>query len=1525
MSRYILAGVVRALDLSVSAGFLVRAYDRDLRNEQLLGESVTNEDGYYEIKYDPKQFARAEKKRADLIVRVYTRKGKKLLYEPSFDEILFNAPKEAEFNIQLKVSIPVECDEFTTLVRTTASLIENIALYELEENNDNQDISFLSRECNVESIKLDHLVLAHRMANKSRIAVEFFYALFRKDTLLKNDLSSVFTLRFQVDLNSDIESLLYEIALINEKQIVADIKLAVKEKIIPSIKKEDLKDSLTLLEKLKGKAKKHHAKAQSKKVIELISTFANKEKIQQISEVLKESKQDYRKFFELLSSTEVFESAKNREEAKASVEIAEIIGFDVIAVNSVKELADVQKPEELKKLVKSGHEGWKDLLSRSAEKIKETGIKINNKLIDLHARSLAKKTDLKFPTLAFAAKLKQEKKPKFETQDEIIGFFDKHDEFDLKKSNVDLFFRKKKISRSKNQKLLKDLKNIQRVYKLTPDYDKTTALIENKVHSAQSIIGFGRSRFINEIAPKAGIALKEAEDIFARSEAVHTASMMIVGELQDTMRSAEISASKIDSLSLKLKAVSEDFPNMKSLFKMTDLCACEQCRSVYSPAAYLVEVLQFLEKRSVVDLTTNPVTEGYLAKDVLFERRSDLGDLDLSCDNAMTPLPYIDLVCEILEDQIAPDAGIDYAGPITEGAIPANLLTLVNAKNIPFTNKAVIFEPDVNGDYILRDDKAVCKIINVAGNDWKVKRLRQTYASAAELAAAPEYINEAAYIELESSSYAFKLPFSLAHTEGSAYFERFDIKRSDLMREYQIAATPENFEIAAEKLGISDQERVLIVAPDVGNQNKFWNVNPADVVADMEIVDTFLTKSGLSYPELSEFLQLKYINPDELLFIRHLDETCDTAQKEIDSLDLDALDRMHRFLRLMKLSGWKKEILNEIVVQVNLGKSALNNNCLELMGQLLEINERTGIKLDELIGFYGTIPHVDLVDSNYQSLYQTIFLNKAVNGFIDEGLKIENIDVGDLISNHKTSVALCLQVTEEELDSLLVTLVNADLTYLNLSSLYASTLLSRRLKISVSDFLVYKELINIDIFFSPENTLQFIERFTLAKESALGVEDVKFLLFHEASNLVDREIKDDKITSILKALQTSYQAAYDSTRSPFNVDLMADELKEPLKNLLLQLPGMNEEIANNFMRMVDYDWTAPPNAADYIDEHLSATIENLVQIKAAQAALEAAPGPNLEDVEVERKGLIEALLTEISAYLYQAQKQNSLKTQISESFSVDIEVASAILDNAFVKQLVPANVLLKTHLSGDLLVDLVNIPANLPVVNEATFPKQFASLRLCHKLFLLSSSVGISSDNLAWLLSNSSTFVWFEMDSVPFQAGQIKAAYQNWEVFVKTLGLLNSLSAVVNPSDAENPITFGSIMDLLLPTDALPFTGSRDELLNTMAILNAYDRDLLDEIDLFFGFSNPDIGAYRNPETWRKISRVMEYPRKMGVPLAQINSYLKARLDVADTESLRMALKARYTESLWLTTLAEIMDNIRPQKHKNAMHWLLIC
>ena len=57
---------------------LVRAYDRDMRSLSLLGECLTDAKGEYMIVYSAESFGSAEKRSADLSLKVFGPRGKNL-------------------------------------------------------------------------------------------------------------------------------------------------------------------------------------------------------------------------------------------------------------------------------------------------------------------------------------------------------------------------------------------------------------------------------------------------------------------------------------------------------------------------------------------------------------------------------------------------------------------------------------------------------------------------------------------------------------------------------------------------------------------------------------------------------------------------------------------------------------------------------------------------------------------------------------------------------------------------------------------------------------------------------------------------------------------------------------------------------------------------------------------------------------------------------------------------------------------------------------------------------------------------------------------------------------------------------------------------------------------------------------------------------------------------------------------------------------------------------------------------------
>jgi hypothetical protein len=78
----------------------VIAIDKDLRIEQELGRTKTDESGHYKIRYTKEQFTRAEKESADLLILVEDSGGTKLQSQPPL-QIMFNAPPKAIIDLTI--------------------------------------------------------------------------------------------------------------------------------------------------------------------------------------------------------------------------------------------------------------------------------------------------------------------------------------------------------------------------------------------------------------------------------------------------------------------------------------------------------------------------------------------------------------------------------------------------------------------------------------------------------------------------------------------------------------------------------------------------------------------------------------------------------------------------------------------------------------------------------------------------------------------------------------------------------------------------------------------------------------------------------------------------------------------------------------------------------------------------------------------------------------------------------------------------------------------------------------------------------------------------------------------------------------------------------------------------------------------------------------------------------------------------------------------------------------------------------
>ncbi len=380
---------------------------------------------------------------------------------------------------------------------------------------------------------------------------------------------------------------------------------------------------------------------------------------------------------------------------------------------------------------------------------------------------------------------------------------------------------------------------LQRLYQITPSDDSFGAMTKSGFDSAYDVVAFSQEEFVvkfGDLFPSEA----EARLIYRKAQQVTTVvynfftiakQMEIAPPVRALAAPPEVKTAAKDEL-IKL------YPTMESLFGSPDFCECEHCRSVLSPAAYLVDLLQFLDRDELVwkefldKWKKNHNGKAYDGPDynykkpfdALIEKRPDLPHLPLTCENTNTAMPYIDLVNEILEYYV--DKG--------------NL-----------------------------DKNAACD----TGE-----------ATTPELLAEPQNILPGAYTKLLDARYPLGLPFDLWIETVRRFFDHYETPLWQVLEIFRIsdelfapAASPKPYyraAIFAEYLGIAPVEYGLFTNP---NPQQAWPGlygydTETGALAALKFAKTLSRRLGVTYKELIDIAQTGFVNPqlDKLVVLRKL-------------------------------------------------------------------------------------------------------------------------------------------------------------------------------------------------------------------------------------------------------------------------------------------------------------------------------------------------------------------------------------------------------------------------------------------------------------------------------------------------------------------------------------------------------------------------------------------------------------------------------------------------------------------------------
>ncbi|EIJ33094.1 Tc toxin subunit A [Thiothrix nivea] len=289
-----------------------------------------------------------------------------------------------------------------------------------------------------------------------------------------------------------------------------------------------------------------------------------------------------------------------------------------------------------------------------------------------------------------------------------------------------------------------------RLASVTPTPEALPKLAATHLNSAFDIAEMPRSAFVTTMSADLGSPelageihtaavinrMRNEQALIAMREAVRGSGLAIV----DGVATPEERFARLGSVRSALGEAAERL-NLETLFGSLDFCECDECLSVYSPAAYFVELLQYLRNNNL-DPEVKAPSFGIAGTPVemLFRRRPDLGCLELTCDNTFKVLPYVDLANEVMESFVV------YQSRYRDSDAGKKQVTL-NAFN-------------VDGE------------------------------TTPELLSEPQHTNYEAYCVLKNAVYPFTLPYHQPLDAIRTYLEYLKTSRFELVNTFR-AATPE--------------------------------------------------------------------------------------------------------------------------------------------------------------------------------------------------------------------------------------------------------------------------------------------------------------------------------------------------------------------------------------------------------------------------------------------------------------------------------------------------------------------------------------------------------------------------------------------------------------------------------------------------------------------------------------------------------------------------------------------------------------
>lgn len=1046
-----------------------------IRSRKMLVAGHTSEEGHYHLRYQPPDDAPGK---LLIVVEVHAPH----LHAP-LESSLTTAQQDLQIDLKEQ---PLDGSEFTVLLRAIEQQLEKLSLLDVVENDMHHDISFLAQETGSDTEQIMQVVIAARLRVAFDIPAAAFYAFLRLGvpSALPTPLleaSQNFTL---IDpLVQRIASLIFALSPEVQK---STLETAIQQLLISQSLEEQIPDILAHLQSLHATNVLDQPYLVGKTTLgQLLDTAQlDKSKQEAFATALLTNTQSMRNFWRTLGDGKHGFTQSEASAVQRTLEIGAFVKNHLPLVQTLLQDYTAGTYTTLADLARLSVQDWEQLVNKVGPPSNVDAAGAASPA-EVFARVIYTRVTRAYPTAALSSRISG---GGFVPQNErapLNQFFQNNTTLELAKINLAIYLDQQGdkafngIAAEDRPVVVANANRFQRMLRIVPEVDTAQTLLGLGVHSATQIATMGRQQFFNT-ATTAGLTKHEANKVYQISAQRYASLVSLVTQYnRDIIGIWPKSIGSISDLDEPTTNAIQRNQSLATLFGSQDYCAVDDCTSVLSPAAYLCDLLLWLRNHPLSGTFSTSLA-------ALFDRRPDLGHLLLNCPNTDVPLPYIDLVNELLEDAVSP---------------PTQPL-------------------------------------------WK-----QTTWSQAELSASPEYVNSAAYTTLAAASYPHTLPYDSPLDELRTYLQQSNIALWQLRQALlpvRNATLAQRVSVAGERLAIDPHEIDLITHANFAPAAVVWNT--ANPTVDLVQVPAFLQAASITYERLLELIEVKWVAGNISLALQGVDDTCSLDSQSLSPAPLDAglLDRMHRFLRLWRHGSWKMWEVDLLLGAPLVGNGVLDENALATLFSFILLQDATKLAVDQQLAFFENIDsdnngHRDPDGSRTISLYGQIFLNSSVPVDADlvavqNGTAITHPNLSD----HLPAIQAAMQISAADANALFA-LTDGQLTLANLSLIYRVLVLAQVVNLSLTDLPRIVPLTSATTltaaFATPVATLAFIKQVKAIQQSGFTIDELIYVLTTQPTKtgITQNQITTTVLPAVRAAIQQTNNEIYGSADPPLTI------------------------------------------------------------------------------------------------------------------------------------------------------------------------------------------------------------------------------------------------------------------------------------------------------------------------------------------------------------------------------------------------------